>query len=95
MVDTDKDWTLEARQKAKTKGIILLPSEPCFEAVMLRILGENLNANTQKLKKQFAPFVQYKATEFESYQEHFSASKLLANRLNAPSIDHLLRILGA
>lgn len=94
MLDTDKDWTHEARLKADGKGIVILPSTPCFEAVMLRVLGQNPNGNAQVLKKLFAEFVNNKATEAESYQEHFGAEYLLANRLNAPTIDSLLKIIG-
>lgn len=94
MVDTDKDWTPETRQKAEDKGILLLPSTPCFEAVMLRLLGQNQNGNAQELKKQFAPYVHNKTTESESYQNHFGREHLLTNRLNDPSIDRLLQVLG-
>ena len=94
MVDTDKDWTPAIQEKAANKNILLLPSTPCFEAVMLRVLDQHPNGNAQTLKKLFAPFVHNKATESESYQEHFSAGYLIANRLRDGSINRLLQILG-
>lgn len=94
MLDTDKDWTLEAQKMAADKGIILLPSDPRFEAVMLRLLSQPHAGNAQTQKKQFAPFVRNKPTEPESYQDYFGGNDLLANRLKVPSIDRLLKIVG-
>lgn len=95
MIDTDKDWTPEAQNKAKERGIILLPSTPCFEAVMLRLLDQNPNGTSQHLKKSFAPYVSNNATDPKNYQKNFGSDMLLEKRKLDASIDCLLKILGA
>lgn len=94
MVDTDTGWTQEAQQKAADQNILLLPSEPCFEAVMLRTLCKRDTGDSQTLKRRFAPYVRNRSTESESYQDHFGREDLLANRFRDPAIDRLLKILG-
>jgi hypothetical protein len=93
MVDTDTGWTVEVQKLARDNGIILLPSHPCFEAVLLRLINQRPQVNPQALKRQLAPFVHDRSTQVESYSEHFGPIVLTGNRIREPSIDELLRIL--
>jgi len=57
LFDTDTDWTTAVEQQAKNNKILLLKSDPCFEAMLLRTLDITPELDTKKLKKQFAAFV--------------------------------------
>lgn len=94
LLDTDTDWSPEVAKLAKKKRIQVLTSEPCFEALMLRVLGENPNGNAPVLKKQFAPFVNNDATQRENYAMHFSPECMQAGRLHEPTIDVLLKLIN-
>ncbi|MEZ0238689.1 MAG: hypothetical protein ACAH06_11555 [Methylophilaceae bacterium] len=93
MVDTDTGWTKAAIALAERASITLLPSDPRFEAVLLRLLGKSPRGDSQAMKRQFAPLVQQKSTEIESYAREFGPDILLANRSRELSIDTLLKIL--
>ena len=94
LFDTDTDcWTPMVEQQAKKNNILLLKSEPCFEAMMLRMLGKNPETTTEKLKKQFSPFVDGDATESENYAKHFGLEMLSAYQHKEPAIKQLLTLL--
>lgn len=94
MLDTDTDWTAAVDKQAKTKKIRVLKSEPCFDAVMLRLLGKNLVGDAKTLKKHLAPYVNDDPTMRQNYAAHFGSECLEAARANEPSIDVLLKLLG-
>lgn len=93
LLDTDTDWTPKAQKLARDKRIQVLPSDPCLEALLLRVLGKT-PGETKDLKKQFAPFVNDDATRRENYAEQFGAPVLLAVREREPTIDALLKLFG-
>jgi hypothetical protein len=39
LLDTDADWNSKSEKLARTKKIKVLKLEPCFEAMLLRLLG--------------------------------------------------------
>ena len=94
LVDTDKDWSDSVIRLASRKKIHLLLSEPCFEALMMRILKEDPNGDASTLKKRFAPFVNDDATQSENYMRNFSKDRLLESRALVSTIDQLLSLLG-
>lgn len=93
LFDTDTDWTPAVEKLAKQNKICLLKSEPCFEAMMLRIQGVTPELDSKKLKKQFADFVNNDATRCENYAEHFSPDILSAKSHKEPTIEMLLNLL--
>ncbi|MBZ0090706.1 MAG: hypothetical protein K8F27_00575 [Sulfuricellaceae bacterium] len=95
LLDTDTDWSPGVEKLAKKKKIRVLKSEPCFEALMLRMLETNPNGDAQTLKQRFAPFVNNDATKSQNYATHFSAEHLQAGRLHEPTIDALLKLIGS
>lgn len=95
LLDTDTDWSPEVAKFAKKKKIRVLTSEPCFEALMLRVLGANPKDNAHALKKQFAPFVNNDATQSQNYALHFSRERLQAGRAQELTIDALLKLVGS
>ena len=94
MLDTDTDWSPEIAKLAKDNGITVLTSEPCFEALLLRIIGKPSNGDAASLKKVFAKYVNNDAMQSENYSKHFDKEKLIAARLKEPSIDSLLKLFG-
>ncbi len=67
LLDTDTDWNATTEKLAKTKKIHVLKSEPCFEAMMLRLIGRPALSDAHTLKRQFAPFVNNDATQRDHY----------------------------
>lgn len=94
MLDTDQDWNATVEKRAKAKKIQVLPSEPCFDAVLLRLLGKNPAGDGKTLKKQLAPFVSNDPTVAQNYAAHFGPECLEAGRIREPTIDALLKLLG-
>ena len=93
LLDTDTDWNAKVEKLAKQKKIQVLPSEPCLEAMLLRVIGKRPAAGND-LKKQFDPYVQNDGTRREDYQQHFGLAVLQGARHREPTIDGLLSLLG-
>lgn len=91
LLDTDTDWSEAVAKKAKSAGIMVLKSEPCFESMMLRVLGQNIVADARTLKARFAPFVRNNALDARSYEDYFGRDSLEAGR-GEPSINALLTL---
>ena len=94
MLDTDTDWNAATEKLARAKKIQVLKSEPCFEAMMLRLIGKTAIGDAHALKKQFAPFVNNDATQRDHYALNFGLECLNAGRGKEPAIDALLKLLG-
>lgn len=95
MLDTDKDWSPAVEKQAREKGILVMASESCFDAVMLRLLGQPAKGNAKTLKKRLATYVKNDATVSQNYAEHFGKTCLEAGRAKEPTIDALLKLFGA
>ncbi len=93
MLDTDTDWSQALANQAKKKKIQVLASDPCFDALMLRILGMQPVGDAKALKKQLAPYLGNNPTERQNYSEHFGKACLEAGRKQELSIDTLLSLL--
>lgn len=94
LLDTDTGWDTKAESLAKRRKIQVLKSEPCFEAMMLRLIGKPAVSDAHALKKQFAPYVKNEPTRRDNYTEYFGPECLSAGRGNEPAIDALLKLLG-
>lgn len=95
LLDTDTDWSLSVAKLAQRRKILVLKSEPCFEALMLRGLGFPAVGDAKALKRQFAPYVNQDATQRDHYALHFSSQQLQICRSHEPTIDTLLKLMGA
>jgi len=93
LLDTDTDWDAKAKKLATKNKILVLKSEPCFEAMMLRLIGKSAIGDTRTLKRQFAPLVNNDATQRENYAINFGVECLNAGRGKEHTIDALLRLL--
>ncbi|OAH96649.1 hypothetical protein A1353_03190 [Methylomonas methanica] len=94
LLDTDKDWTPAVKKQAKSKKIIVLESEPCFEAMLLRLYGVTPERDSKKLKRQFEPYVNNVATNSVNYAEYFNPNALKSKRHLEKTIDELLILLN-
>lgn len=94
LLDTDTGWDAKTEKLARVKKIQVLKSEPCFEAMMLRLIGKPAIGDAHALKKQLAPFVKNDATQRDHYAENFGSECLNAGRGKEPAIDALLKLLG-
>lgn len=92
LLDTDTDWNAATEKLARTKKIYVLKSEPCFEAMMLRLLGVTAIGDAKTLKRQFAPYVNNDATQRNHYETNFGSACLQAGRAKEPAIDVLLKL---
>jgi hypothetical protein len=90
LFDTDTDWSSAVEKLARKHKVLLLKSEPCFEAMMLRLLDITPDLDSKNLKSQFAPYVNYDATCSENYAAHFNPEKLADKRHLERVIDSLL-----
>ncbi len=93
LLDTDTDWSAAVAKRAKSKGVQVLTSEPCFEAMMLRVLGKNPDVH-KDLKKQFDPYVKNGGTNREDYTDCFGLTVLQDARQTEQTIDDLLKLFG-
>lgn len=91
LFDTDTDWTSEAQRIAKDHNFVLLKSEPCFEALLLRTINVRPKGD---LKKQLAPFVNNNPMEPSHFGMHFGLAALQSARLEEPTINALLELLN-
>ncbi|MDX8409057.1 MAG: RloB domain-containing protein [Mariprofundales bacterium] len=94
LLDTDKDWSKSVENKAEEYHIVLLASDPCFEAVLLRALGKHPVGDAKTLKKAIAPYLNDDAAKRESYQENFGDEPLQKARAREAILDTLLKMLG-
>ncbi|OIQ96665.1 hypothetical protein GALL_213680 [mine drainage metagenome] len=95
MLDTDVDWSPVVAKRAKAKKIHVLASEPCFEAILLRLIGQHPVGDANDLKRLLAPYLNDDPTRRENYRAHFGKSCLEAGRQQERAIDDLLKLLGA
>lgn len=93
MLDTDTDWTPAVPKLAKSRKIQVLASDPCFEAVLLRLLGRASAMSVGVCKQQLAPYVNHDPTQRQNYVQHFGSACLEAGREHEPTIDALLRLM--
>lgn len=94
LLDTDTDWNAKTEKLARAKKIQVLKSEPCFEAMMLRLIGKSAVGDAHALKKQFALLVNNDATQSENYAKHFGRDLLQARKCNERTIEELLKLFG-
>jgi hypothetical protein len=94
LLDTDTDWNSKTEKLARVKKIQVLKSEPCFEAMMLRLIGKSAVGDAHVLKKQFALLVNNDATQSVHYVKHFGNDPLQAGKCNERTIEELLKLFG-
>lgn len=92
MLDTDTDWDESIAAMAKRKKIIVIISEPCFEALMLRVIKKPATGDASTLKKAFAPYVNNDAMVSQNYAINFGLEVLIAAQDREQSIKKLFEL---
>ena len=86
----DTDWDEKTKSHAQKNSILVIASDPCFEAVLLRALEEKPSPEGN-LKKQLSPFLKGKSSKQESYMANFSLAALKKMRQHEDTIDKLMK----
>ncbi len=94
LLDTDAGWSSAVQKRAREKRIQVLKSEPCFEAMLLRAIGQSANGSAKDLKARLAPLVHGDALNSLHYATNFGVDALQAGRLIESTLDELLRLLA-
>jgi len=89
--DTDTDWNVQAERVASKHRIQVVKSEPCLEALLLRVLGKQPGPDHQ-LKDQLAPFVDHRPAQSTSYKANFAQAALNAARASEITLDEILQL---
>lgn len=91
LFDTDQDWSDQVAALAKRKCIQILKSEPCLEAMLLRVLKLNCRGNSNELKKRLTTHLAGDAADPESYSRCFTRDVL--ENTKEPTILELISLL--
>jgi len=90
LLDTDLEMSPMARRKAKSNEILVIGSTPCFEGLLLKILGEHVPSTSKQCKAQLGNKLPERLTRQEDYQSKFPKELLDARRDDVPELGALL-----
>ncbi len=93
-LDSDTNWDDSQRKIAQQKGIHVLESDPCLEALLLTIAGHPSTGDSANRKRLFAAKFGAEAHEASVYALHFEQAVLDAARGRVPVLDRLLKLIG-
>lgn len=91
LLDTDIPWTDALKKEARKARIVMIGSVPCFEGLLLSILGHRPAGQCAECKLSVKKMLGLDLTETQQYSGRFSKSVLEAARMNLPELDRLLR----
>lgn len=94
MLDTDTNWNDAERHRARVAGIVVVESNPCIEAVLLRMTGVVGERSTAEWRRELTRRLGRPAHDPRLYEDHFPKDLILAARQAQPSITLLLRTLN-
>ena len=90
-LDTDIPWPQRMRKRAGQKYIELLPSEPCLEGFLLRILGQQVPALSNECKTLLRDM---NLKSHSCYEEHFPRELLDRRKVKIETLERLIRLLS-
>lgn len=90
LLDTDIAWTDQLKQRAKRATVSMVGSVPCFEGLLLSILGMRVPTNSSNCKKVISNEIKIDLTERNAYAKPFSKPVLDVARLKVGALDELL-----
>lgn len=91
LLDTDIPWTDKLKKDARKAKIDMVGSIPCFEGLLLSILGKRPPGKSVDCKKTIQQFIDIDLTERQAYAKPFSKGVLEATRLKVVELDQLLK----
>ncbi len=90
LLDTDIPWTDKLKKHARKAKIDMVGSIPCFEGLLLSILGKRPDAQCADCKKSIQQLLGMDLTERQSYGKHFSKVVLDGARKTVKELDQLI-----
>ena len=90
LLDTDIPWTDKLKKEARKAKVDMIGSTPCFEGLLLAILGKHPASQCADCKKAISLLLGVDLTERQSYAKHFPKAVLDAARLKIIELDQLL-----
>lgn len=91
LLDTDIPWTDKLKKSARKSKIDMVGSMPCFEGLLLSILGKRPPEQCADCKKAIQQLMDIDLTERQSYAKNFPKVVLNAARLKVVELDILLK----
>ena len=91
LLDTDIKWTDKLKKDARKAKINMIGSTPCFEGLLLSILGKRPADQCADCKKAIQQLIDIDLTERKTYAKHFPKAVLDAARLKVLELDLLLQ----
>ncbi len=91
LLDTDIPWTEKLIKEARKARIDMVGSMPCFEGLLLSILGKVAPMQSAECKKAIQQLLSLDLTERHRYGEYFSRAVLESARLRIDALDRLLK----
>ena len=89
LLDTDILWTDKLKKDARKAKIDMVGSVPCFEGLLLLILGKRPANQCAECKKAIQQLIDVDLTERQAYAKHFSRVVLDAAKLKLVELDRL------
>lgn len=93
LLDGDIQLSATVRRLAKAKRVQILESTPCFEGLLLKVLGEHVPGTSRQCKAQLGVKLPERLTRQEYYKSEFPKGFLDARRDDVPELDRLLAFL--
>ena len=90
LLDTDLEMSATTKRKAKSNKIRVIGSTPCFEGLLLKVLGEQVPETSKQCKAQLGNKLPERLTRQEDYQSKFPRELLDARRDDVPELGALL-----
>ena len=91
LLDTDIPWTDKLKKAARKAKIDMIGSIPCFEGLLLSILGKRPADQSSDCKRSIQQLIGIDLTERQSYARHFPKGLLDAARVKVVELDLLLK----
>ena len=90
LLDTDLEMSAATRKRARSKSIRLIETTPCFEGLLLKILGEHESNTCAECKTRARNMLPTPLTTPDNYQADFPRDVLEERRHGVPELDALL-----
>lgn len=92
VLDTDADWSPHEQARARAEHVIVIPSSPCLEAMLLGLHAfTQLGWSSAQWKREFYARFGASADEPSVYAEHFGRSVVQSTRVRIKTLDQLLK----
>lgn len=89
-LDTDLVWTDRLKKKARQTKIDMVGSSPCFEGLLLSVLGMRVPLKSVECKQQIDRALGIDLTDRKAYPSHFPRAALEGARKRIAELDRLL-----